>query len=40
VYAHGEGYTISIGNKRIPAIPMENFPLHNLVCIEPIVTKE
>jgi len=40
VHVHGKGYAISIGNKRILAITIEKFPLHNLVYIKPIVTTQ
>jgi hypothetical protein len=33
-------YPLFVGNQRIPTILMENFPLHNLIYIEPIVTTQ
>jgi hypothetical protein len=35
-----EGYLISVGNQEIFIVPMENFPLHNMVYIKPIVTTQ
>ncbi len=40
VHVNEEGYLISIGNQRILSKLVENFPLHNLVYIEPIVTTQ
>jgi hypothetical protein len=33
-------YPLFVRNQRIPTILVENFPLHNLVYIEPIVTTQ
>jgi hypothetical protein len=33
-------YPLFVGNQKIPTILMENFSLHNLVYIEPIVTTQ
>jgi len=38
VHVNEEGYLISIRNQRILSKLMENFPLHNLGYIEPIMT--
>ncbi len=40
VHVNEEGYLISIGNRGIFSKLVENFPLHNLVYIEPIVTSQ
>jgi len=33
-------YPLFVGNQKFPTILMENFPLHNLVNIEPIMTTQ
>jgi hypothetical protein len=38
VHVNEKGYMISIGNQEIFVVPIENYPLQNLVYIEPIVT--
>jgi hypothetical protein len=38
VHVNEEGYLVSIGIQGILSKLVENFPLHNLVYIEPIVT--
>jgi hypothetical protein len=33
-------YPLFVGNQKIPTILVENFPWHNLVYIEPIMTTQ